>query len=407
MKSPWKRWSKWVERGKYGKLLELWVKGLSFDWRRLYGEAKPRRISLPTYPFAKERYWVEASAEAAMPAATGAVASAEQEEVAAGAGASEQSEAVAEVFELLTFEEVWEAQALPAPSPRKMKRVVCLLSDAQSQRRVVEVVHELDSRTEVIFVAQDAGEADAPAAAYRIRRGDAASYRDAFSRVSAAHGEVDAVLYLWGLEDAGCAQDPAIPMQLLQGLASSGLKCGRLLLGGGYGDELSRCQLESWIGFERSLGLVWPQTRLAVIGQEAGFVESGLCGGAMAAASVGRACLGAVRERVLSGWPPRGLPGSAACAGERREPVRMGGTYLISGGCGGLGLLVAEHLARKWAANLILTGRSELDDTSGRRLHGSRRWAVLLSMRKPMCATARRWKKRYASASCALAHCTG
>ena len=23
---------KWVERGKYGKLLELWAKGLSFDW---------------------------------------------------------------------------------------------------------------------------------------------------------------------------------------------------------------------------------------------------------------------------------------------------------------------------------------------------------------------------------------
>jgi len=49
----------WVEQGKYGKLLELWVKGLSFDWERLYGEARPRRISLPTYPFAKERYWVE------------------------------------------------------------------------------------------------------------------------------------------------------------------------------------------------------------------------------------------------------------------------------------------------------------------------------------------------------------
>ena len=49
----------WVAKGKYGKLLELWVKGLSFDWRRLYGEARPRRISLPTYPFARERYWIK------------------------------------------------------------------------------------------------------------------------------------------------------------------------------------------------------------------------------------------------------------------------------------------------------------------------------------------------------------
>jgi len=49
----------WVAKGKHGKLLELWVKGLSFDWQRLYGDATPRRISLPTYPFARERYWVE------------------------------------------------------------------------------------------------------------------------------------------------------------------------------------------------------------------------------------------------------------------------------------------------------------------------------------------------------------
>jgi polyketide synthase PksM len=50
---------KWIANRKMSKLLELWVKGLEVDWSKLYGEAKPQRISLPTYPFAKERYWVE------------------------------------------------------------------------------------------------------------------------------------------------------------------------------------------------------------------------------------------------------------------------------------------------------------------------------------------------------------
>jgi acyl transferase domain-containing protein len=50
---------KWLARGKLAKLLELWVRGLSFDWNKLYGDAKPRRISLPTYPFAREHYWIE------------------------------------------------------------------------------------------------------------------------------------------------------------------------------------------------------------------------------------------------------------------------------------------------------------------------------------------------------------
>jgi len=34
------------------------VNGLSFDWERLYGQSKPRRISLPAYPFARERFWI-------------------------------------------------------------------------------------------------------------------------------------------------------------------------------------------------------------------------------------------------------------------------------------------------------------------------------------------------------------
>ncbi|HEX4713851.1 MAG TPA: type I polyketide synthase, partial [Ktedonobacteraceae bacterium] len=54
--------SKWVARGKVGKLAELWVQGLVVDWAALYGESKPQRLSLPAYPFAPERYWVPESA---------------------------------------------------------------------------------------------------------------------------------------------------------------------------------------------------------------------------------------------------------------------------------------------------------------------------------------------------------
>ncbi|WP_426455110.1 SDR family oxidoreductase [Paenibacillus sp. S-38] len=66
---------KWIGKRKYAKLLELWVKGGSVNWSRLYGEHPPRRISLPTYPFAKERYWVpqQAKAQPAGSRAAGAV----------------------------------------------------------------------------------------------------------------------------------------------------------------------------------------------------------------------------------------------------------------------------------------------------------------------------------------------
>ena len=49
----------WIVKGKYSKLMNLWVKGFTFDWNKGYGENKPQRISAPTYPFAKDRCWVE------------------------------------------------------------------------------------------------------------------------------------------------------------------------------------------------------------------------------------------------------------------------------------------------------------------------------------------------------------
>jgi acyl transferase domain-containing protein len=55
--------STWVRDGKHTRLLELWVNGVAFDWERLYGPGsvygarRPRRVVLPTYPFARDRYW--------------------------------------------------------------------------------------------------------------------------------------------------------------------------------------------------------------------------------------------------------------------------------------------------------------------------------------------------------------
>ncbi|MGP1684285.1 MAG: beta-ketoacyl synthase N-terminal-like domain-containing protein, partial [Giesbergeria sp.] len=54
----------WISKGKLDKLAQLWVKGLAVRWQRLYGQACPRRLSLPTYPFARDRYWVSPEARA-------------------------------------------------------------------------------------------------------------------------------------------------------------------------------------------------------------------------------------------------------------------------------------------------------------------------------------------------------
>ncbi|MFJ6208621.1 beta-ketoacyl synthase N-terminal-like domain-containing protein [Lysinibacillus sp. NPDC092081] len=39
-------------------IASLWVTGVNVQWELLYTHQKPKRVSLPTYPFEKKRYWI-------------------------------------------------------------------------------------------------------------------------------------------------------------------------------------------------------------------------------------------------------------------------------------------------------------------------------------------------------------
>lgn len=43
------------------ELAEAWVSGKEIEWNLLYREGRPPKISFPTYPFARERHWVEST----------------------------------------------------------------------------------------------------------------------------------------------------------------------------------------------------------------------------------------------------------------------------------------------------------------------------------------------------------
>ncbi|UXI65990.1 beta-ketoacyl synthase N-terminal-like domain-containing protein [Tahibacter amnicola] len=49
----------WLVQRDLARIAEHWVKGVEFDWARLYAGTRPRRIPLPTYPFARDRHWIE------------------------------------------------------------------------------------------------------------------------------------------------------------------------------------------------------------------------------------------------------------------------------------------------------------------------------------------------------------
>jgi len=54
----------WINKRKFPELLSLWVRGFNFDWSILTEKHhNVRRISLPTYPFANEHYWIPTNAD--------------------------------------------------------------------------------------------------------------------------------------------------------------------------------------------------------------------------------------------------------------------------------------------------------------------------------------------------------
>jgi acyl transferase domain-containing protein/enoyl-CoA hydratase/carnithine racemase/acyl carrier protein len=54
---------KWVAGRQHSKLADLWARGLELDWDEFH-PAKPALISLPTYPFARQRFWIDAAVAA-------------------------------------------------------------------------------------------------------------------------------------------------------------------------------------------------------------------------------------------------------------------------------------------------------------------------------------------------------
>ncbi len=51
----------WLSKRKLALLARAWVSGLSISWQNMYPLAARRIVSSPTYPFARESYWIESN----------------------------------------------------------------------------------------------------------------------------------------------------------------------------------------------------------------------------------------------------------------------------------------------------------------------------------------------------------
>jgi amino acid adenylation domain-containing protein len=294
------------------ELTARWLSGAAVDWHALWaGRSLPRKIGLPTYPFARQRYWVPGHALGA-PAAPAIPAMPARVEGGSALRIAAENQAAPP----LLFAPEWRAAPLSAavPAPERVLAVLC-----EPERYVAEKSRRW----------QD-GE-------WRVLAGGDATID---ARFTAYARELLALIQnLVRERPASALLQVVVPLAgeaaLLEGLAG-------LLRTAQLEHASLRCQL---------VALADPVADLADL-----LRRERTGGDAQVCYVAGRRQVRAWRELP---WPAT-LPAI---------PWRDGGVYLISGGAGGVGLLLAREIARRVRNPVLcLVGRSAPDEALRARL---------------------------------------
>ncbi len=325
-----------------GALGRLWVAGVDVDFAAYRGDERRRRVPLPSYPFEHQRHWVE-------PPARGVVAAPRATLV--------KKPDVAGWFYVPSFER---APLVPRePVPRRVLVV-------GGGDRAFELCAGLRGRGHSVVQAGQGGDADVlsvdPRAAEDLDR--------LWERLRGEAGAPDVVIFAAALE----------PERR-----------------GGFAELLALGQALGRREAPQAVELVVLTTRSREVGGEAVLHPEGAIAAAAARVlmhevpslgaraidledpaagpDVARAIADEIEElpadRVIALRGPhrfreRFVPLSLPAQGGAPSLLRERGVYLITGGLGGIGLCLAEHLARTRSARLVLVGRTRLPAPAAR-----------------------------------------
>jgi acyl transferase domain-containing protein len=347
----------------------VWEAGVHLELAELWRDRPASRVHLPTTPFERQSYWLR-PAQAASPAASSSQASSAAPSTGAGS-----ANAAAPALEDWFYVPSWKRQPLlevaPAASPRRWV-LVAAPGDAQYERLIEQLAGGLAQKAAVTRCHGAEGLAPELASgegAIGVLHASAlatpvAAELDAPSFVAAqARGALD---LLGALQAIGASSRPAHLVVLASGLCDI------------TGDEVLRPEHAPLLGLCRSAIKEYPRLWCRVIDllasadpqQAVARVLAEACSGGDASEPLvalrgGHRWLPSVTPIRLE--PATSVPASSAFEARRDGAgvagLRPRGVYMILGGLGGVGRLVAEWLAARVGARLVLVGRSAAADS--------------------------------------------
>jgi acyl transferase domain-containing protein/acyl carrier protein len=343
-----------------------WLAGVEIDWSAFHAHEKRVRVALPTYPFERERYWVEPRADAALHV------------TAQGASPLAMPPRRDELRSWM-YQPSWRRTdrprggSTPVQLPDKHENWLVFCDRLGLGDRFASQLTDQGQR--VIRVAPgevfDHPEPDL----YRVPPADPESYVALMGDLRSRQLEPDRVAHLWsfGRTDGGgfCAEDLGFYSllhlaQSLGDLANSHPVHIDVIGNGVFdvtGDEPLFPGRATLLGPCRVIPQEYAQLSCRYIDVQLpdSGLDATLVDGVLAEIrSAANQPLVALRKQH------RWLPSFEQLELQDDVPVpaslRERGVYLIAGGMGGIGLAIAEYLARTVHARLILTGRTSMPD---------------------------------------------
>jgi acyl transferase domain-containing protein len=335
-----------------------WAAGAPVDWRQFWRADRRRRVPLPTYPYERQRYWVEPDA-------------------ADGSGPAEAVADDSGPFYL----PVWREVPPPTTDPAVLADpdTTWLVFAPADDLGVDGLVGRLREAGASVLVARPGEEYTAGTQEYTLRPTESADYARLLSDAAVREPAQVRIVHAWtvGPRPAGRAEDEYAQRWLDLGFHSvlaALQETARLLAG----TPLDLCVVSSDMQDVLGDGAVEP-AKASVLGvvKVAGKEFEALRCRSVDLSLDAPPELSA--DRLLAEVTAAGHDELVAYRGRKRwvmsyGPVELAepeglppflverGRYLITGGLGGLGLVLAEELARLVQARLVLVGRSGLPD---------------------------------------------
>jgi acyl transferase domain-containing protein/acyl carrier protein len=342
----------------------LWLAGVQVEWSAFYAHERRCRVPLPTYPFERQRYWM-----ASQPLA---------DESKAPPASLPKKPDIADWFYLPSWKRSLPPSCLAPGFLAGQKRRWLVFSDRCGLgSRVVQRLEQEGQDVMSVLVGEAFGRVSE--SAYRLHPHQRDDYDALLKELRALEKIPDVIVHVWNVTSDEYTQWGMGCVETLQYVGFYSLLFLAQALGAQQlpaplhievvsnhiqvvtGEEVLHPEKATMLGpckvipqeyphlVCRSIDIVAPALGSA---QEEELIDQLIAEWMMKPSEVCVAYRG--RHRWVPIFEPVRLESKNGCPTRLRE----GGVYLITGGLGGMGLVLAEYLARTVQAKLTLIGRS-------------------------------------------------